>query len=154
MISQSALQGMAWQIWLTQTLASFTSYLLWSLILTRLGNFFVYRKSWISNTNIMKIKQLKFLLIVPLIFLYSFSLLSFPFLFPFPLLPFFLVPPFLFFPRWDKKTWRAEKTRVRPCYTQKLQLKTIEHRRLRRQHHKIPLAFYHRSSYHKPRESE
>ena len=56
--------------------------------------------------------------------------------------------------RWDKKTWSTEKTRVRPCYTHKHQLKTSEHRRLRRQHHRIPLAFYHRSSYHKPRDSE
>ena len=56
--------------------------------------------------------------------------------------------------RWDKKTWSAEKTRVRLCYTHKRQLKTSKHRRLRRQHHWIPLTFYHRSSYHKPRESE
>ena len=47
--------------------------------------------------------------------------------------------------RWDKKTWSTEKTRVRPCYTHKHQLKTSEHRRLRRQHHWIPLAFYHRT---------
>ena len=74
----------------------------------------------------------------------------------FSLLPFFffLFPPFSFSHRWDNKTWRAEKTRVRPCYTHKHQLKTSEHRRLRRQHHLIPLAFYHRSSYHKLRESE
>ena len=36
----------------------------------------------------------------------------------------------------------------------KRQPKTSELRRLRRQHHWIPLAFHHRSSYHKPRESE
>ena len=49
---------------------------------------------------------------------------------------------------WDNKTWSAEKSRVRPCYTHKHKLKTSEHKRLRRQHHWIPLA------YHKPRESE
>ena len=37
-------------------------------------------------------------LILPQIFLYSYSLPSFPFLFPFSLLPFFFVP-FLFFPQ-------------------------------------------------------
>ena len=75
---------------------------------------------------------------------------------PFSLLPFFFFfcPPSPFSHRWDKKTWSAKKTRVRLCYTHKCQLKTSEHRRLRRQHHWIPLAFYHRSSYHKPRESE
>ena len=101
---------------------------------------------------------LKFLLILPPIFLYSFFLPSFPFLFHFSLFPFsfffFFLPSFSFSHRWDNKTWSAEKTRVRPCYTHKHQLKTSEHRRLRRQHHWIPLAFYHRSSYHKPRESE
>ena len=56
--------------------------------------------------------------------------------------------------QWDNKTWRAEKTRERPCYTHKHQLKTSEHRRLRRHHHWIPLAFYHWRSYHNPRESE
>ena len=68
--------------------------------------------------------------------------------------PSLLPPTFSFSHRWHNKTWSAKKTRVRPCYTHKLQLKTSEHRRLRRQHHWIPLAFYHRSSYHKPRESE
>ena len=60
-------------------------------------------------------------------------------------IPFF--PPSIFFfcshssfsHRWDKKTWSAEKTRVRVCYTHKRQLKTSEHMRLRRQHHWIPL---------------
>ena len=67
-------------------------------------------------------------------------------------IPSFPSPPprFSFSHRWDKKTWSAEKTRVRPCYTHKCQLKTSDHRRLRSQHHWIPLAFYHRSSYHKP----
>ena len=83
---------------------------------------------------------LKFLLILPLIFLYSFSLPSFPFLFPFSLLSFFFFffffcPYSSFSHRLDKKTWSAEKTRFRPCYTHKSQLKTSEHRRLRRQHH-------------------
>ena len=67
---------------------------------------------------------------------------------------FFFWPHSAFSHRWDKKTCSAEKTRVRLCYTHKRQLKTSEHRRLRRQHHWIPLAFYHRSSYHTPRESE
>ena len=79
----------------------------------------------------------------------SFLSFSIPF-FPPSLVP----PPFSFSHRWDNKTGRTEKTRVRPCYTHKHQLKTSEHRRLRRQHHRIPLAFYQRSSYHKPRESE
>ena len=77
--------------------------------------------------------------------------------FSIPLFPpsiFFSCPHCSFSHRWDNKTWSAEKTRVRLCYTHKRQLKTSEHRRLRRQHHWIPLAFYHRSSYHKSRESE
>ena len=85
----------------------------------------------------------------------SFFSFSIPF-FPPSLLPFFSPPPspFSFSHRWDNKSWSAEKTRVRPCYTHTRQLKTSEHRRLRTQHHWIPLAFYHRRSYHKPRESE
>ena len=67
---------------------------------------------------------------------------------------FFPCPHSSFSHRWEKKTWSAEKTRVRLCYTHKRQLNTSEHRRLRRQHHCIPLVFYHRSSYHKPRETE
>ena len=75
----------------------------------------------------------------------SFLSFSIPF-FPPPL----LLPPILSFShRSDNKTWSAQKTGVRPCYTHKHQLKTSEHRRVRRQHHRIPLAFYHRSSYHK-----
>ena len=79
-----------------------------------------------------------FFLSVPLSFFYSLFLPSFPFLFPFSLLPFFFSlfffsSPISLFP--TDKTWSAEKTRVRPCYTHKCQLKTSEHRRLRRQHH-------------------
>ena len=82
----------------------------------------------------------------------SFLSFSIPFFPPSP--PLYFCPHSSFSYRWDKKTWSAEKTRVRPCYTHKRQLKTSEHRRLRRQHHWIPLAFYHRSSYHNARESE
>ena len=61
----------------------------------------------------------------------SFLSFSIPF---FP--PSLLLPPILSFShRSDNKTWSAENTRVRPCYTHKRQLKTSEHRRLRRQHH-------------------
>ena len=100
------------------------------------------------------IRKKHFLLILPPISLYSFFLPSFPFLHPFSLLPSFFFPHSSYSHRWDKKTCSAEKTRVRLCYTHKHQLKTSELRRLRRRHNWILLAFYHRSSYHKRRESE
>ena len=84
----------------------------------------------------------------------SFLSFSIPFFLPSILLLFFL-PPFLFRPQVRQENlqcWKDQSKTV--LHTHKPQLKTSEHRRLGRQHHWIPLAFNHRNSNHKPRESD